>query len=235
MKSYIILILSLIFLNSIYTSEINDSKIMNLYKSESGNLTANLSDKRDPNALASAIYNKTYEKNGWDYLSISTYEKNDSKYNDSDKAYGMGYLEGVLTKDRIYSHFTNFENYFLSDYKSMPQAIEAFYGFMLKNMEYMREKSLKYMDNDSYWEHVHYIYQQLKGLYDGYIKVAENDEKKLEFKHIVVLAGTSDAQDIVSHLLNNFRPNFEEMTEEEIESYSILNSRCSAFVKLADG
>ena len=48
---------------------------MNLYKSESGNLTTNLSDKRDPYALASAIYNKTYEKDGWDYLSISTYEK----------------------------------------------------------------------------------------------------------------------------------------------------------------
>ena len=207
---------------------------MNLYKSESGNFTANLSDKRDPNALASAIYNKTYEKIGWDYLSISTYEKNDNKYNDLDKSYGMGYLEGVLTKDRIYSHFTNFENYFLSDYKSMPQAVETFYDFMLKNMEYIREKSLKNMEKDSYWEHVHYIYQQIKGLYDGYMKAAENDEKKLEFKHIVTLAGTSDAQDIVRHLLKNMRLNFEEMTEKEIESYSILNSRCSAFIKLAN-
>ena len=75
MKLYIILILSLISLNSTY-SETYESIIMNLYySSESGNFTTKTSDKRDLDALASAIYNKSYETIGWDYLSISAYEK----------------------------------------------------------------------------------------------------------------------------------------------------------------
>ena len=86
---------------------------MNFYYSEeNGSCITNISNKRDENAIASAIYNKTYEKKGWDYLAISSYQKNDNKYNDSIKAYGMGYLEGVLTKNRIFAHHTNLNNYF---------------------------------------------------------------------------------------------------------------------------
>ena len=233
MKLEIIFILSLIFLNSIYT-ETNESIIMNLYySSETGNFTTNISDKRDPNAVANAIYNKTYEKIGWDYLSISSYEKNDSKYNDSLKAYGMGYLEGILTKDRIYSQYNNFFNFFLSDYQQNPQVLEVFYNFMLTNIEYMKNNSLKNMDKDPYWEYIYYIYQQIHGLYDGYIKVAEK-EKHLEFKQMIILAYISESEDIANYLFRNMRPNFEEMTEKEKERYSILNSHCSAFIKLAN-
>ena len=100
---------------------------MNLYySSETGNFTTNISDKRDPNAVANAIYNKTYEKIGWDYLSISSYEKNDSKYNDSLKAYGMGYLEGILTKDRIYSQYNNFFNFFYRIINKIHKSLKFF-------------------------------------------------------------------------------------------------------------
>ena len=74
-----------------------------VYINESNVITTKISDKRDEDALASAVYKKSYEKIGWDYLSIATYEKNDKKYNDSSKAYAMGFLEGTLTNERIYS------------------------------------------------------------------------------------------------------------------------------------
>ena len=48
-----------------------------------------------------------------------------------------------------------------------------------------------------------------------------------------MLSGTPDAQDIVNHILNFARLNFEDMTQEEIETYSILNTHCSAIVKLS--
>ena len=71
--------LALIYL---YSVQCQESIIMNCYYiSENESYITNTSNKRDENALASAIYNKTYETIGWDYLSISTYEKNDSKYN----------------------------------------------------------------------------------------------------------------------------------------------------------
>ena len=169
----------IIILLYVIKSQETEVIIMNIYYSEeSGNYTTNISNIRDENAIASAIYNKTYEKIGWDYLSILSYEKNDSKYNDTMKAYAMGYLEGVLTKDRIYDHYVNFDKYFLSQYKSQPQAITEFYNIMLYNIQYMKEKALANMDEDPYWEHVYYVYQQILGLYEGYISVS-GEEKKL--------------------------------------------------------
>ena len=107
------LFIIMISLNSIYSAESNEEIIMNCYINESNVITTKISDKRDEDALASAVYKKSYEKIGWDYLSIATYEKNDKKYNDSSKAYAMGFLEGTLTNERIYSHYKNFHNYFL--------------------------------------------------------------------------------------------------------------------------
>ena len=203
------------------------------YISENNSYITNISNKRDENALASAIYNKTYEKIGWDYLSISAYEKNDSKYNDSMKAYAMGYLEGILTKDRIFSHYTNFHKYFLAQYESIPIIMQIFYQFIEDNIEYMKEKSLKNMNTDPYWEHIYYIYQQILGLSEGYNSIADED-KKLELKQIFILGGPSDVRDIANHLIRNFRPNFEKMTSKELERYENLNSHCTAFVKLSN-
>ena len=214
---------------------------MNLYvhaTEEEFYYITNTSDKRDPNALASAIYNKSYEKIGWDYLSISAYEKNDSKYENYRKAHAMGYLEGILTKDRIYSHYTNFYNYFLSDYQNEPQALDAFYNFLLKNIDYIKASAMDYGhklsdDLEPYWFHLYYLTGQIKGLYEGYNKVAEK-EKQLEYKQILLLSYSSEAMDIANSIFRKMRPNFEAMTEKELERYSILNSHCSAFVKLAN-
>ena len=83
----------LIYLYSIKSEESNEYIIMNCYYlNENNSYITSTSNKRDENALASSIYNKTYETIGWDYLSISTHEKNDNKYNDSMKAYAMGYF-----------------------------------------------------------------------------------------------------------------------------------------------
>ena len=61
------------------SAESNESIIMNLYYSEETNFTTNISDKRDENAIANALYNKSYEKIGWDYLSISSDTNKDNK------------------------------------------------------------------------------------------------------------------------------------------------------------
>ena len=220
--------LALIYL---YSVQCQESIIMNCYYiSENESYITNTSNKRDENALASAIYNKTYETIGWDYLSISTYEKNDSKYNDSMKAYAMGYLEGILTKDRIYPYYNNFHKYFLSNVPD--EAIPMYYQFMVMRLNYMKEKSLENMEEDPYWEFVHYMYQQIIGIYEGYNTVAE-EGKKLELGQIITIAGISDAQDYGNYLIRKLMPNFKEMSPEEKERYLLLNSHCSALVKLA--
>ena len=224
------LILSYLYL--IEAEENNEQIIMNCYYSnENNSYITNISNKRDENALASAIYNKTYEKIGWDYLSISTYEKNDKKYNDSIKAYAMGYLEGKLTKERIYSQYTNFYNYFIAQFKDFPNIENKFNEFILNNTKYMEEKSKKNMSTVPYWEHIHYILQQIHGLLEG----CKNETgKNLTLLEIFILGGPSDMRDIGIHLMKNSSPSFEEMTLEELKRNKTLNSQSSAFVKLAN-
>ena len=87
---------------------------MNIYY-ENNKYVTKKSKSIDKNAIAYAIYEKSYERIGWDFLAIGSYEQNDTKYKDEDKAYAMGYLEGILTKDRIYSYFIDMQHFLFFD------------------------------------------------------------------------------------------------------------------------
>ena len=234
MRVEIFIILLFYFFICIQTYTIpdeNEQTIMNIYYENNGKYTTKNSTTRDENAIAYAIYNKSYERIGWDFLAISSYEKNDSKYKDEDKAYAMGYLEGVLTKNRIYSFFINVKHHFFSDKNlKIPDNLKQFFK---KNILYMEEMSLKNKDTDIYWENVYYIYKQLKGLYDGYMSVAEK-EKQIDFDDFLLLPGLPDSLEALYYKDTKNRPNFIKMTNEEIKRFTLLNSHCSALIKLAD-
>ena len=86
----------------------NEQIIANIYYTEKNNsYTVIISPAIDKDAIAYAIYNKSYQRTGWDYLAISAYEKKDNKYNDSMKAFAMGYIEGYITKEAITHNFYN--------------------------------------------------------------------------------------------------------------------------------
>ena len=230
------LFISVFFYVLIITKSVPDDKeqtIVNIYYSkDSKNYTINISKNIDEDAIAYAIYNKSYERTGWDFLSISTYDKDDKKYNDTDKAYAMGYLEGVLTKDRIYSYAINMIHLFGTSQTNftIPDIIKEPFK---RNIDYMKKKSLEKMDTDIKWENIYYIYQQLIGLYDGYMSVAEK-EKQFEFEEFIILPSAVDVEDISKFLIRKYRPNLIEMRDEEIKRYFLLNSHCSALIKLAD-
>ena len=208
----------------------NEKTIMNIYY-EKDNYVPKKSKSIDKNAIAYAIYEKSYERVGWDFLSIGSYEKNDSKYKDEDKAYAMGYLEGILTKERIYSYFINMQHYlFYEQNFTIPEKVR---DFLKKNIIYMEEKALKYKDNDIYWENVYYIYKQLQGLFDGY-KASADPDKQIDFYDFVFIPGLTDSEDAVYYNDTTARPNFANMTYEEMKVFTLLRSHCSALIKLAD-
>ena len=205
---------------------------MNIYyQEESGNYTLIESKSKDEDSIAYAIYNKSYERTGWDFLAISSYDKNDNKYDDSKKAYAMGYLEGYLTKDRIYSYYINLLHYsFYDNNLTVPENLKEFFKTNIQNME---KNSLKFKETDVYWEYVYYIYQQILGLYNGYIDAIEKD-KIIDFYEFLVFIGFGDTMDIIEYLDENKRVNVEKMDTEEIKRFILLNSHCSALIKLAD-
>ena len=215
--------------------EDNEQTIMNIYYlKETAKYKTAISTKIDVNAIAYAIYNKSYEKTGWDFLSISSYAKKDNKYDDSIKAYAMGYLEGILTKGRIFDFTYNILKYQLYYNNSFPEKIQEFYK---ENLEYMREKSIKYMNSDPYWEHVHYIYQQLLGMYEGYTNSIEREKRNVfnfNLYNFSIIGAIGDFNEIYMKLNEANRTNFKNMTDEEIKSFIISNSHCSALIKLSD-
>ena len=86
------------------------------------------------------------------------------------------------------------------------------------------------MNHNISWEHVYYICQQLKGLYNGYKSVAESNEN-IDFHEFLFLSGGPDGLDIQKKLNSQ---NFNNMSKEEIDRYILLNSHCSALIKLAN-
>ena len=104
-------------------------------------------------------------------------------------------------------------------------------NFFKNNLDYMEKQSKNLMNSDPYWEQVHFIFQQLKGLYDGYTFLAEENEK-IDFIKIQYMPAYADTT-LITAKYHNDSVNFNEMNQEEIENYFLLKSHCSALVKLA--
>ena len=233
MKSfYIISFISLLIIIKSRANNEEEKVIMNLYYSRtSGKFTSKISEYKDEDAIASATYINSYESKGWDFLTISTYDKSDNRYDDDIKSYAMGYLEGILNKDRIFSIYRNLMHFsFYEDNLELPNNLIE---YLTRNLDYMKTKSKKYKDTDPYWEHVYYIYKQMMGLFDGYNSVAEK-EKQLGLIDFQMVVANADIEDAVFY--NNIarRPNFKNMTLEEIRTYTALHTHCSSLVKVAN-
>jgi hypothetical protein len=232
MKYIFLFIILSLFIIELKAKNADEETIMNIYYSKtSGKFTTKISTAIDEDAVASATYKNSYETQGWDFLTISSYEKPDNKYDDSIKSYAMGYLEGLLNKDRIYSIYRNLMHF--SFYDNDLKYPESLVEFLTKNLEYMKTKSLKLKDSDPYWEHVFYIYQQMLGMFDGYNSVAET-EKKLGLIEFQMVVANADMEDAVYYQNKTKRPNFKNMTVEEIQLFTALHTHCSALIKIAD-
>ena len=227
---FILLLLINIFTSKKPTEE--EKIIYNVYYSRiSGKYTAKKSDNVDPSAIASATYINSYETKGWDFLTISSYELDDKAYSDSNKAYAMGYAEGIVNWEKIYQIYRNllYFTFYEDDYK-IPDNLKE---FMAENLEYMKKTSLEKKDQDIYWEHVYYIYQQMLGLYDGYNNACD-ENKKIGFVDFQLVVANADMEDAVYYKDKARRPNFKNMTSEEIRLYTDLHTHCSALVKAAN-
>ena len=184
----------------------------------------------DKKAAAYAIYTPSYETKGWDFLTLSSYEGVDEKYSDEVKNYAMGYLEGVLTYKRIYPAFYNLNNY--KYYKNNGVMPNSTYEFFQKNLQFMKDMTSKYKNSDPYWHEVNNLYNQMRGLHEGYNSMASPDEK-IDLVHFQTVVSLGDVDEIANWKKEN-RPDISKMSTEEKIEYLGLNSHCSGFMKIAD-
>ena len=234
MKPFIITIILLILTNKFENKKpsAEEEIIYNVYYSKtSGKYTVKKSDNIDTSAIASATYINSYETKGWDFLTISSYDLDNNTYSDSNKAYAMGYVEGIINNQRIYQIYRNL--LYFSYYKDGNIIPDNLKEFMSKNLEYMKKTCLEKKDKEIYWEHVYYIYQQMLGLYEGYNSACD-ENKKLGFIDFQLVVANSDMEDAINYKDKSRRPNFKNMTSDEIRLYTDLHTHCSALVKAAN-
>ena len=184
----------------------------------------------DKMAAAYATYIPSYETKGWDFLTLSSYDGIDDKYQDEIKNYAMGYLEGVLTYKRIYPSYYNLNNY--KYYQNQGVMPNSTYEFFQKNLQFMKNMTSRYKDTDPYWHEVNNLDMQMRGLHEGYNSMAPIDEK-IDLVHFQTVISLGDVDEIGNWKKEN-RPDYSKMTTEELTQYIELRSHCSAFMKVAD-
>ena len=221
---------SFIFSKTINNNIKNSSIITgNIYYILSSNEFIYKEGPYDPNSVVYASYEPTYEETGWDYLTIETYNGSDYRYLDEVKSYAMGYIEGILTYKRIYYSYINLNHY--KYYKNDSKMYNNTYEFFRENLKFMKYNSLKNKDNDSYWNEVYNLYKQMIGLYEGYNLMA-NDEEKIDlisFQNIISL-GDIDEIEYWKNISN--RPNYKNMTLDQIKKYTLLHNHCTSLIKI---
>ena len=126
--NYIYQILFLFIIPSLISSQIEPITANIYYSKISNKYTVKYEPMNKEDSLAYLKYTPSYEKEGWDKIIVSSSDKPDSIYSDSNKHYGMGYLEGYVTYKRIYDHYRNNNNYkFYKNQGVMPEYLEKFF------------------------------------------------------------------------------------------------------------
>jgi hypothetical protein len=82
-----------------------------------------------------------------------------------------------------------------------------------------------------YWKQVRLIVNQFDGLYRGYVENTD-DSKQLDIFAFQLLNDVGDFLDLIPALEKDRRPNWDTMTDAEIEATLSRNGHCSALIKL---
>jgi hypothetical protein len=180
----------------------------------------------DDQAPATASYEINLEKSGWDTLTVSSYQGEDGKYTDEVKSYAMGYIEGMLTFNRIGNHYENCNAYFNPGGKLPDNTRE----FLKQNREYVYQM---YQDNheDPYWIHAFSIYRQFEGIIDAYNYLAPED-KRLTIEDAMVM-NSHDVSEIAYWKNKSARPDYSKMSVSQIREHVDSHNHCSALIKVA--
>ena len=119
----------------------------------------------------------------------------------------------------------------------MPEYIEKFF---ISNLQYMKKQCELYSDIDPYFHEVNNYYFQMKGILDGYnTRVKEEKSKNINLDleqitlpHFMAIISVGDIDEL-EYLNKEKRPNYPNMSSEEIKNYVNERLHCSALIKVS--
>jgi len=136
------------------------------------------------------------------------------------QAYGAGYLEGQLSSDLIWASWSNtLQNAFGGKPK------EVILQFFNQNLNWMLGQVALYAKSDPYWQHVHLLLTQLKGIQAGYNAKVGNSSKALNYINFLLLNAGGDLETIS----NKFKNDTERSPTLMKHTFG---THCSSFIKV---
>ena len=161
---------------------------------------------------------------GWDLLAIKT----NKKFDDLTQAEAAGYLEGFLTRERIYNHWRNLHIKTWGENKQMPENVKEF----LQAQKNFVEESFKKNENDPVIYNAYLLNIQFTGLINGYNEnLIHNITKQIDFFDFHTISSFGDLFDIIHYKNRQSRPEFSKMSTEDIISHIHRTNHCSAIFK----
>lgn len=182
-----------------------------------------VTESHDLNAIATCKYQKSYNNDGWGKLYILT----NNSFDDKTQAYAAGYLEGYITREKIYDHYRNIR---LNEYgkKGFPHNIKKFFK---ENLEYM-ENLVELNPSDIHSQTIIKYFLQYKGMVQGYNDNSNFDEQ-ISLIDFNMITSDGDLEEISFYekKSSNF---FNNMKADELVAYKHKHSHCTALIRIND-
>jgi hypothetical protein len=184
----------------------------------------------DPKGSAFGTFDDDLAVTGWGKLKLQT--SADPNVTDLTKMYAIGYLEGVLTKERIQQQIDNMYAILFPDPVPPVKIIE----WMGQQEDWTRSNIANDFGKlNPTWQQVAMVMSQYDGIQAGFS--ASSSEKELQDLAVPIqfafqmLSGWGDILDL-SVALSESQPEWEKMTDEEKNRELSMRGHCSALIKV---
>lgn len=162
---------------------------------------------------------------GWDEVHVQT----NGDFNNMQQTYAAGFLEGALTRQRMFQFWRSWSNRYSPD---VQQKVDQ---FIVLQDNYLRRKSDGVEEDsasttDTYWHHVGVVLSQFDGMLDGYnLQSPESEKMRMEDLWLMNLDG--DILDIERAVKSGTGTWVKDMTRQELIQLIQLKGHCSALIK----
>ncbi|BFU25870.1 phospholipase B, putative [Entamoeba histolytica HM-1:IMSS-B] len=168
-------------------------------------------------SVAWGSYENTVNSTGWGILNIHT----NKKYSPEEQAFAAGYIESYLTHQWIWIYWQNYKK---NEYKhGINKNIRR---FMSLQFNFWRKHIKNNENDDVYWKNQKLIFEQFRGLWNGYKKFGK---EPMTLEELYLLNSVGDLPTITDKFEKIHSEN--SMLDLQDKNPDELYHECSAYVK----
>ncbi|KAJ3449587.1 phospholipase b-related [Anaeramoeba flamelloides] len=174
-------------------------------------------EKLDIKGLATGFYEDTIEVDGWYKISLRSNGEHYEGIDDGNRAYAMGLLEGIVSRERILQSYSNWIT--MQFPKGIPTEIVTYFK---NNLNYINQQISSNQDSD-YWKSISLWYKQIQGVADG---INREKQSGIDYNALIIYNSQGDVGDLQEIFVKDKH-------NKPANDHSQFD-HCSGFVKFVD-